>query len=93
MLSGQISNCAPDWTSRAADSSSISTQSIPAVIVYEALIAAKREPVQGDLRMFMWTEKCRAFQADRAVTERGAFGANCDNADVLHSSARAGHMQ
>src|SRR5258707_8938433 len=74
----------PDEVSRRLEHQT--TDRIPAILVNQTLIPAKRETVQGDLRMVMEPENRRAFQTDRAVTKRGALGANCNNTDVLHRS-------
>src|SRR5271170_679392 len=69
------------------------THRIPAVAVYQMLISAQRETVQADLRMFMRPENCRAFQTDCAVTKRGAFSTDRDDADVLHESVSSESTQ
>src|SRR5579872_7211485 len=54
----------------------------PVVGANEAHVAGKRMRVQGDFRVIVVAEPSCAFERDRAVAERGSFGAAGDDADV-----------
>ena len=55
----------------------------PVVLVNELHVLGQGVSVQRDLGMVVAPEQLRAFQADGAITQRGAFRAACDDADVL----------